>query len=354
MKTTIITTTIYVPHFLTGYEENTRLNGYTNTDFIVVGDLKSPSETAAFCETVPHCTYLDIDAQQEYMARFPALSEHLPFNSVERRNIGMLMAYERGADRIITVDDDNYATSHDVVGSHSIVGARLRLPTYWSSTGWFNVCSFLQEQNNVEFYHRGYPPSQRWHDGIISHRQSRNRVVVNAGFWLDNPDVDAITRMERELVVVGYKSGWTGTIALAPGTWSPFDCQNTALLREVIPAYFLSPYVGRHSDIFAAYIVDKLAEHFGDVVAFGNPLALHKRTPHDLWKDLDVERDAMRMTDDFCRFLRTIDISADSYHEGYGQIVKALRSWACTDMEKNLVVGMSLWHEVFETLRDKS
>src|SRR5581483_5232271 len=96
------------------------------------------------------------------------------------------------------------------------------------------------------------------------------RVAVNAGFWLDNPDIDALTRMERQIVVRGFNEKWPGSnFTLQPGTWSPFNSQNTALMRDVIPAYFLSPYIGRYDDIWASYIVNRIAAQLGDVITFG-------------------------------------------------------------------------------------
>src|SRR5271170_7671929 len=97
MKTTIVTTTISVPTFLTAYEANARRFGH-EVDFIVVGDKKTPLEAAAFCESIPNCTYLDLKKQEKIMTPFPALWSHIPLNSIERRNIGMLEAYKNGAD----------------------------------------------------------------------------------------------------------------------------------------------------------------------------------------------------------------------------------------------------------------
>jgi len=77
--------------------------------------------------------------------------------------------------------------------------------------------------------------------------------------------------MERPLVVRGFSRKWPGSnIALYPGTWSPFDSQNTALMRDAVPAYFLSPYTARYDDIWGSYIVTRIAEHFGDVVSYAS------------------------------------------------------------------------------------
>jgi hypothetical protein len=235
------------------------------------------------------------------------------------------------------------------------------LQCYGSTSGWFNVCSFLQADEDVRFYHRGYPQKVRWteREHFAATGRCRRRIAVNAGFWLDNPDIDALTRMERQPTVRGFQPGFTENIALLPGTWSPFNSQNTSLMREVVPAYFLSPYIGRYDDIWAGYIVNRIAERFGDAIAFGAPLVRQQRNPHNLWNDLDAERNGMILTDDFCAALRAIDLRGTSYHECFGEIAAALPGafaegprW--TDSQKEwrsrLIEGLAIWHAVFEKL----
>jgi hypothetical protein len=41
---------------------------------------------------------------------------------------------------------------------------------------------------------------------------------------------------------------------MANGTWCPFNSQNTALHRDLIPAYVLSPLIGRMDDIWARHV----------------------------------------------------------------------------------------------------
>lgn len=351
MKTVIVTTTINVPHFLKGYAENAKHFNH-DAEFIVAGDMKTPLEAEHFCAQIEGCTYLSIAQQEEYMKKFPLLRDFLPYNSAERRNVAMLMAYERGAEVVITLDDDNYATSHDMIGAHQIVNAgSVELPVFGSTSGWFNVCSVLQERNNVEFYHRGFPFKKRWTEGFVTSQKSRVSPAVNAGLWLDNPDTDAITRLERELIVTGYKRGADRVFSLTPGTWSPFNCQNMALRRDLVPAYFLSPNIGRHADILASFVINKLVEYMGEAIVFGDPLALHKRSPHDLWKDLDAEREGIQMADVFCDHLRAINLTGTTYHECFGQIVGELKTfWAKSATQNNIIHGMSLWHHTFTQL----
>jgi hypothetical protein len=363
MKTTIVTTTIHIPVLLEKYAENARFYGHSDLGFLVVGDKKTPEAARAFCERLAEraypCEYLGVREQESYLERFPELWNHLPFNSIQRRNIGLLKAWEDGAETIITIDDDNLMLNHDFVRSHRIVGQRPELPAIESSSGWFNVCSVLEEANGAPFYHRGYPRGERWRerDEFTCVSPVRKRVAVNAGLWLDDPDIDAMTRMERPIVVKGVREGYS-SFALQPGTWCPFNSQNTALIRDVIPAYFLSPFIGRYDDIWASYIVVRIAQHLGDVIAYGNPLLRQKRNEHDLWRDLEAERVGMVLTDEFCRTLRGMELQGRGYAECFREIAEKLpAAWtpgdkwtdAMRSAREKLIEGLGIWSGVFET-----
>jgi hypothetical protein len=363
MKTSIVTTTIYVPVTLEKFAANARAYGHSDVEFVVIGDRKTPSETRDFCARVSReyalpVVYQDLDDQRKYLDRFPALWSHLRIDSIQRRNIGLLYAYESGADLIITVDDDNFVMNQDFIGLHARAGRTCQLPVVESTSGWFNVCSALAEENDQPFYHRGYPMGQRWRDAeaFVSESVSSQRVAVNAGFWLDDPDIDALTRLHRQPLVRGMNKP---AFALEPGTWSPFNSQNTALKRDGIPAYFLGPYIGRYDDIWPSYVFTRIAQHLGEVVVFGDPLVRQKRNFHDLWRDLDNERNGMIMTDDFCDALRKLTLRGETYHECYGEVAQGLaETWipgdrwteSMRDWRTKYLEGIAIWHDVFSRI----
>ncbi len=364
MKTAIVTTTIYVPHALEKYAQNARFYGHNDLFFVVVGDRKTPPETRAFCEGLSRyypSQYLGLEEQKRYLDRFPALWNHLPFDSIQRRNIALLKAWEEGADVIITIDDDNLMLNQDFVGLHSVVGQSPELPSIESTSGWFNVCSVLEEASGTPFYHRGFPRGERWREAEAFHcfSPTRRRVAVNAGLWVDDPDIDAMTRLDHPIVVRGVRPSTPPTFALQPGTWSPFNSQNTALARDVIPAYFLSPCVGRYDDIWPSYLVTRIANHLGDVIAYGQPLLRQKRNVHDLWKDLDSERVGMLLTDEFCSILRDIPLHGTTYRQCYTELASILpkvwepaKNWteSMRKSREGLLAGMVIWSEVFDHL----
>ena len=335
---TVVTTTIYVPTFLEAYARNAEQYRH-EVNFIVVGDRRTPPEARGFCATIPSCEYMGPEEQDEYLKAFPELHEHLPWNTIARRNVGHLKAYRDGAGTILMLDDDNLATNHDFAGWHGVADGRVvSLPTIESRNGWLNVCGALEEKNGVEFYPRGYPPRMRWAD------------AVNAGLWLTAPDIDALTRLERRLVATGTAPGWPERFALQPGTWSPWNCQNTAISRQALPSYFLSPHTGRHLDIWASYITTRVAEHLGEVVVFGLPLAYHERSPHNLYRDLRDELPWIEATDGFCDALRGMKVAGCTYAEAFASVVDGLEAAAPPGVPEGYVAGLRAWQATFRRL----
>ena len=350
MRVCVVTTTINTPTFLGDYVKNQQCYGHTDVKYIVVGDLKTPSAAREYCSSLPSVLYMGASEQGDYLRKYPELAKHLPWNDIARRNIGHLWAYEEeGAEVLIMLDDDNLATDDDFIQHHSAVGSGKGLgtymPTFESSTKWLNPCVVLKEEFNRTFYPRGFAPKHRWEETKITPRESIP-VAVNAGLWLGDPDVDAITRLEYPAKVFGYKLEFYENITLHPGTWCPWNCQNTAIARRVIPAYFLSPYCGRHLDIWASYVVSRIAGHLYEGVNFGRPLANHQRTIHNLYRDLEAELPWIEKTDDFCDKLRNMVLLEGTYK-------KCLEEVASQPLAHlQYMEGLEIWGEAFSRLGD--
>ena len=95
------------------------------------------------------------------------------------------------------------------------------------------------------------------------------RVVLNAGLWLGDPDIDALSRLFWPIKTIAMDSRFEPNYGLGNGTWAPFNDQNTAISREIMPIFFRPPSTGRNCDIWTSYVVVKLAEHMGDIISFG-------------------------------------------------------------------------------------
>lgn len=329
MKISFITTTINVPYLLKDYVQDAKKHHPTaDFDVIVSGDKKTHPEAASFCQQLAKnenvsVRYYDPEAQEKYLEKFPELKKFLPWNCIGRRNMALIMAYEQGSDIIVTIDDDNFLAQEDYLGGHMQLGKVSEFSAISSSTGWFNICSYLIDSQDRKFYARGYPVTERVKEVGHESTQKKGKTVVNAGFWLGDPDIDAVTRLAAPIDVTHYTRN--DNFALDIGTWAPFNSQNTALHRDCIPAYFLCTDIGRFDDIWGSYMVKRIADHLGDYVTFGVPLVKQDRNPHDLWVDADHERLGMQLTDIFCVWLRETPLTASNYYDCTVELIKGLK-----------------------------
>ncbi len=333
-KTAITITTINVPKFMRGLCENLKSHKQSDASILVIGDVKTPAETKGYCQKLANefkieIEYLNIQAQKKALSKYKDLLDLFPYNTPDRVILGGMLSYLRGYDRLIAVDDDNYSTEHDFVGFHSITGNEVKLKLIKSASGWFNVHNALVEENNIPFYPRGYPWKQRNPESNKKAYETKKvKVAVNQGLVLEDPDIDAISRLFVPIRATGMRPGFDPQFGLFPGTWSPFNYQNTCLSREIIPLYYRPISTMRNADIWTAYLINKLAEHFGHVITFGQPLVKQLRNTHDLWNDLDVELINNRATDSLISLLRSADLTKDTYFEALGELL--------TKCQKNL------------------
>lgn len=364
MSVAIVTTTINVPRLFEGYCQDFLKHGHKDVIFIVIGDQKTPREVEQYCKSLQQqygylFEYYDVDRQRSYLRRFPQLAAYLPYNSVQRRNIGLLRAYEMGVDVIVTVDDDNYLFELDLLRHHKLVGTTITLPSFGSSVGWFNPCQFLSADPPVAFYHRGFPMSQRRASCTVKQGVRKGRLAVNVGLWIGDPDVDAWVRMTMALNCDKWRG--TGNFTLDPDTWAPFNSQQTALARDLLPTYFLNPNAGRYDDIWASYTVQRIAGHMGDLVSFGSPIVDHRqqRSWASLWRDLDDERMGALLTDEFVCALRSLHLTGTSYSECYAEFIDHLDARSRNNEEgtrggeeflREYVQGMRMWAHIFDML----
>ena len=314
----VVTTTINVPTFLKDIaflkdicEED------DNFEVIVIGDVKTPKEARAYCKKLG-ARYLNIEDQRKAIPE--ELWDLIPLNTGSRKMIGTYLAYQEGADTVIMMDDDNFPLDGEFIKRHRIVGGAVE-NCMESESGWFNTGFTVIEKNNMPFYPRGFPWSQRFTTPDLEAKGTRRRVVVNQGLVLGDPDIDAVSRLFWPIEVTAMRPEFEPTFALAPGTWTSFNDQNTAIAREIIPLYFKPPSGGRNADIWAGYVIQRLTEHIGDVVAFGEPLVRHDRNPHDLREDYELEKLNNYATDAFISILRSVKLTKDNYLDALGELL---------------------------------
>ena len=366
----IVFTTINVPNVLHSYYENVSQYGYLqNTLFVIVGDHKTPDDDVnKLCDTFRpkgmQVVYLDV-TEQHSMLRDPVYRDvigMLSWNSDVRRNIGYLFAAAQGAGVIISIDDDNYAIPEvDFIGGHGIVGTKPDCGTVHSANNWLNVCRLLDFGQNQVIYPRGFPPSKMYEDTWEWGMPNDKTIVANSGLWKQAPDVDAITNILLRPRSNGLFFSTAGLV-LDQDTWCPLNSQNTSFLRSALPAFFFLPQrfpyekmrVDRYGDIWMGFFFERVAQHFGDKVAYGNPVVAHIRNKHNYLADMAAECGGMMLNEYVSQWFTEVPISsdADSYGLAYLELIKGISQRAqdvlpdeTAEYFKELVGCAEIWCE---------
>jgi hypothetical protein len=369
MKITLVTTTINVPFVVKKYLDSIGSFGHDSANIIVIGDINTAAAAERFLSDLKkihgkRIDYWPVARQRAWLKRFPGLERCIPYRSVQRRNIGYLVAAEEGADMIISFDDDNWpAAKGDFISEHAVVGRPYTAPSWSSSNNWLNLCAFLKSRPSRPFYHRGYPMNRRWADRIIRKNRVTRRVAVNVGLWLGDPDIDTVTRFEEPLSVTGVRIS-SGRFFIAPGILAPFNSQNTAFDSRLLPAAYLISFRHqpevlrgnnnfRYDDIWMSFFMKKIIDANGDGVLVGRPIVTQKRNVHDGYLDLQKEIPAYRYTEVLAPILESIRIKPGTYAEGYRNLIEVLgaqllgQKSRLPSKEKNffreMLSNMSVW-----------
>jgi hypothetical protein len=310
MKIALATTTIHVPHALKLMRKCD-----PNVRFFVAMDEKTPFQAIASWDgtdsrdprrdtPMSNTEWLAPVHQKKWKC-----SEAIGWNTLARRNIAFLEALKWGADVIYSWDNDNIPVDLDHFTQLEVLGGMLYDGVKVGNYHWFDPGSLLIPHTR----HRGFPydmPHRNKAEPVIN-----AKVGVAAGLVIGDPDIDAVTRMEhRPDIGSVHILGSTGVV-VDPHTWTVFNSQNTAVVRELIPAWFMMPNVGRHDDIYASLIVQRVARERDLHVHFGPPFTYQQRNEHNLIKDLRAEIDGMENVAKVAHLLNSIILPGKSVIE---------------------------------------
>lgn len=272
MKKYIVTTTINKPTEAT--LKFCDIAKRKNWIFVIIGDTKTPCDEYRKLEN-NHVIYLSPEEQDEL---YPELSATIGWKSIQRRNIGFVYAYDKEADIIATVDDDNIP--YDNWGDNIYVGQEIEVDLYENvSSLYFDPIS---PTSHNDLWHRGYPIEDLPFKNNIEYKgKVKRKVLVQADFWDGDPDIDAICRLSKKPIVKFEKFEPFCSNQLAP-----FNSQNTFLAREVIPFYTVLPHIGRMDDIWGSYI---LQHYFPNSVIYNQATVYQDRNVQDLVTNLENE-----------------------------------------------------------------
>ena len=263
MKKIIVCTTINPPT-----EAIEKYDSLPDWLLVVVGDHKTPNNYH-----LKNGLYLSPDDQIKISSK---LSDLIGWNCIQRRNFGLLCAYNLGAEIICTVDDDNIPLAD--WGKELLINSNLTLKQYNTNELAFDPIGATNYKN---LWHRGFPLE------LIPYRNYDNSSImeiipdIQADFWNGDPDIDAICRLEHKPECEFNDNYFPFT----SNKFSPFNSQNTFINRKVAADYFLFPHIGRMDDIWAAYYV--LSK--GNKVVYNKATVYQERNVHNLIDDMKKE-----------------------------------------------------------------
>ncbi len=333
---TLVVTTIGDGAFLDGYAHAiAQEERVGETQIVVIPDRKSPPALYERCEAVRSrgidVVCPDLQAQTTYLDKL-GIDDLIPFDSDNRRNVGYLMAIERSADFVVSIDDDNHRRGGDpFFGQHAVVvrGA-VGEDTVRSSSRWLNACDLL-ELDRPGVFPRGFPYHARSVPSSIEvvDDVSWDEIHLNAGLWLQEPDLDALTW----LVSPTHAEGFGGrSVVLERGTWAPVNTQNTAIHRDAMESYYFIPMgreiggmrIDRFGDIFSGYFAQACVRHLGHAVRIGTPIVDHRRNRHDYLRDATKELAGICLHEEITAWLTQATLAGSEYRTAYMSLADGL------------------------------
>tara|TARA_B100001971_G_C18212478_1_gene551638 strand:- start:19 stop:1071 length:1053 start_codon:yes stop_codon:yes gene_type:complete len=325
--------------------------------------------------------YWTIDQQKNFFKKhFQSNYEKywsvIPHKTDACRSFGYLVAWLWGADVIITFDDDNYPINNlkdngNYIKCHDIVNSTFKGKEVNSSNGWFNTIDMLKTNPNRRLFARGYPYYRRSEETDYTYNSCSGEVVLNAGLWLENPDVDSISVLNEgspnglpNTRTVGFKNH--NRLVLSKNTLGPLNTANTAYSSKLIPIMYdtyQGAYVGelkldRFGDIWSNLFIQKVINKLNKRIAIGTPLVDHKREPRDTFDDFKKEFWGIIISEKLFRCLEDMDLHSTTYIDLYLELIQNLRNDFIKEIQQESIQGylnkllssMEMWVEIVEKL----
>ena len=208
--------------------------------------------------------------------KWPRLSKLVGWNCIQRRNFAILEAYERGAEMIALIDDDNIPYNNWF--KNIFLNKQIKCNEIKTNKKIFDPVGFTNHSN---LWHRGLPLELVNNRKYKKEKKQLIKPDIQANFWNGDPDIDAVCRMIFK-PECNFKKN---IFPFFSKKISPFNSQNTLITRKVIKDYFLFPHIGRMDDIWASFYVTSKKYR----VLYNEPTVYQQRNVHNLIKDFKDE-----------------------------------------------------------------
>jgi len=239
-------------------------------ELVVVGDRKGPESYP-----LPSTRFLSISTQE---ATALTLAKLLPENHYSRKNLGFLSAISKGADVIYETDDDTMPTRSWHTRSLTQNVRVLR------GKKWTNVFRFFTDE---QIWPRGLPLDEIHSVADATDETQLVEAPIQQGMIDLSPDVDAVWRLVfgHEVFFQPEKS-----LMVQPGTWCPFNSQNTWWRPQAFPLLYLPSHCEfRATDIWRSFVAQRCLWELEVGVVFHGPDTIQHRNVHNLMTDFRGE-----------------------------------------------------------------
>ena len=275
----------------------------------VAGDTKTPVDFA--CSGV---SYLSIEAQME---RFSDYAHATPVRHYARKNFAYLHAIANGARVIVESDDDNrpYADFADHIDV-AVTGREL------GGGRWANVYRHFTDHGLI--WPRGLPLDHIHELGQLRDGPTTRRASIQQYLADSDPDVDAIYRLLFKDPLHFDKKA--EPVLLAPGTYCPFNSQNTIIHEDAFELLYLPAHVSfRMTDIWRSFVAQRILWSQGNTISFHRATVYQERNAHNLMRDFADEVVGYLRNDEIARTLDGLDLKGLCTADALMRCYRALR-----------------------------
>lgn len=301
------------------------------------GESKVRARNIALLQSVDKEFYGPRERTDWFRKRFrnwQSLQSVIPDRCHAETSFGFLVALENGADVIVEIDDDvNQFKGEPVLTSHVWNLSDSEALRVNSPSRWYNTLDNLVLGTKFPIWPRGHPysPDTRTEMSYSEMRDS-GESVLNMGLWVGDPDLDAQT-----ILKLGGLDGKSTVKSIAlkhrrllleKGTYIALCSMNTAFRAKIVPGFYqlyMKQYgIDRFDDIWSGIFLKKIADHLGDNISLGAPLAFHDKRPRDVHQDIDAEMHGIAINETLWRIVDSLELSGRDYYQCYDNLVTGL------------------------------
>ena len=262
---------------------------------LIIGDSKGPFEY-----NLDGAELWTLEQQRSLPGQFASL---LPVKHYSRKNIGYMLAVERGADCIYETDDDNSPLPNWIARNVEVDAIDVEQQPWTNVYRWFSDELIWPRGFPLEFIRDENTTPHPTHAGNL---KSAN-APIQQGLANNSPDVDAVWRLVFDRALNFRQAP---SILLPPGSWCPFNSQSTWWWPEVYPLLYLPSFCSfRMTDIWRSFVAQRCLWELGKGIVFHGPEVYQERNVHSLYKDFEAEVSGYLRNADLAQRLDTVRLA---------------------------------------------